>query len=90
MLSVRNNKGDFVLAILNKLREDSLLTDLDKQFFINHQNNQGNTAIHEAVLKDKQTISDLLEKKGKDMGIDLTLRNKKGQTVDDIISIRQK
>lgn len=78
------------MGILNKLREDPLLTDLDKQFFINHQNSQGNTAIHEAVIRDKQTISDLLQKNGKDMGLDLTLRNKKGLTVEDIRSTKQK
>ena len=34
------------MAILNKLKEDPLLTNLDKQFFVNHQNHFGNTALH--------------------------------------------
>jgi len=39
LLAVKGNKGDFVISILDRLKEDKVLTDLDKQFFINHQNN---------------------------------------------------
>ena len=62
LLAVKCNKGDFVVSILNKLKEDKILTSLDKQFFINHQNHQGNTAIHLAALKDLQTITQILER----------------------------
>ena len=81
---MRKNKGDFVVAILDKLREDPLLTNLDKQFFINHQNNNGNTALHEAVSKNFQTVALKLLQTIKEFGIDITLKNKKGQTVEDI------
>ena len=54
-----------MVAILEKLKEDQILTDLDKQFFINHQNNEGNTAIHEAAIRDMQTITQKLEREGK-------------------------
>jgi ankyrin repeat protein len=81
---VKHNKGDFVMSILKKLKEDPLLTDIERQFFINHQNTNGNTAIHEAALRDRQTISDILEKHGIELGLDLTLRNKKGLTIEEI------
>lgn len=84
MLAVKGNKGDIVVTILNKLKEDKILTDLDKQFFINHQNHEGNTAIHLAALRNMQTITQLLENTGKELGIDLTLTNKKGMTFVDI------
>jgi len=51
---------------------------MEKQFFINAQNKEGNTAIIEAALKDLQTISHKLETKGLKFGIDLTIKNKKG------------
>lgn len=84
ILAVRYNRGDFVMAILEKLREDPLLTQIERQFFINHQNSDGNTALHEAVLKDLQTITQKLENLGKEFGIDLSIRNRKGQTFEQI------
>ena len=38
LLAVKYNKGDYVVAILQKLEHDPLLTPIDRQFFINHQN----------------------------------------------------
>ncbi len=81
ILAVKHNKGDYVVAILDKLEHDPILTPIDRQFFINHQNNSGNTAIHEAVLKNLQTITQKLETAGKNIGIDLSIRNKKGLTI---------
>lgn len=80
-MAVKHNKGDFVVAILDKLEHDPVLTPIDRQFFINHQNNQGNTAIHEAVIKNLQTITQKLEATGNNLGIDFTIRNKKGLTI---------
>lgn len=60
ILAVQANKGDYVVCILNKLKEDKILTNLDKHFFINHQNKEGNTAIHLAALKHYQTITQVL------------------------------
>lgn len=78
------------MAILEKLREDPLLTQIERQFFINHQNSDGNTALHEAVLKDLQTITQKLENLGKEFGIDLSIRNRKGQTFEQIKAFQQK
>jgi ankyrin repeat protein len=57
ILAVRQGQGDVVVAILEKLQKDVLLTPLEKQFFVNAQNRDGNTALHEAVINDLQTIS---------------------------------
>ena len=52
-----NNHADFLVAILEKVDRDPLLTQIDKQFFINHQNQAGNTALHEAALRKMQTVT---------------------------------
>jgi hypothetical protein len=46
--------------------------------------------LHEAVLKDLQTITQKLETVGKELGLDLTLKNKKGQTFEDIKAHQEK
>lgn len=87
---MKHNRGSFVVSILEKLLEDPLLTPIDRQFFINHQNKEGNTALHEAAIKDLQTITQKLEGMGKDLGIDVTIRNRKGQTVEQIKALQEK
>lgn len=57
ILAVKANKGDCVLAIIERLNNDPVFTPLEKQFFFNAQNNEGNTALHEAVLRDYQTMT---------------------------------
>ncbi len=57
LLAVRYNKGDIVVAILEKLEEENLLSDIEKQFFINAQNKEGNTALLEAATRNLQTIT---------------------------------
>lgn len=84
ILAAGYNRGDFVAAILDKLIQDPLLTNIERQFFINHQNKEGNTAIHQAVLNNLQTITQKLESVGKELQFDFTIRNKKGQTIEDI------
>lgn len=84
MLAVRANKGDCVVAVLERLANDPVLTPLERQFFFNAQNNDGNTALHEAVLRGYQTITMKLEAAGNNLGWDPSLRNKKGQTIDAI------
>lgn len=54
---------------------------MEKQFFINAQNKAGNTALHEACLKNLQTITEKIEKNANKFGLDITLKNKKKQTV---------
>jgi ankyrin repeat protein len=60
LLAVKNNKGDCVVALLERLTADPVLTPVEKQFFFNAQNSDGNTALHEAVLRDYQTITQKL------------------------------
>lgn len=38
ILAVKHNRGDFVVAILQKLEEDQTLTPIEKQFYFNSQN----------------------------------------------------
>lgn len=84
LLAVRGNRGDCVVAILERLAGDAVLSAVEKQFFFNAQNSEGNTALHEAVLRDLQTITQRLEAFGQAFGWDPSLRNKKGQTVEAI------
>jgi ankyrin repeat protein len=90
MLAVKGNMGDIVVALLDKLEEDISLTPLEKQFFINAQNKEGNTALHEACLKDYQTITEKIEQRGLKFGLDLGLKNKKGLTIEDIKELNKK
>lgn len=46
ILAVKANKGDCVVALLDRLASDPLLTPIEKQFFFNAQNTEGNTALH--------------------------------------------
>jgi ankyrin repeat protein len=46
LLAVKINKGDLVKAILEKMEKDQIMTPLEKQFFFNAQNKEGNTALH--------------------------------------------
>jgi ankyrin repeat protein len=84
VLAVKANKGDCVVSILERVANDPVLTPVEKQFFFNAQNNEGNTAMHEAVLRDYQTITQKLESFGRNLGWDASLKNKKGQTIDSI------
>ncbi len=60
-LAVRMNLGDAVVAVFDYLEEDNCpLNEIEKQFFINHQNFEGNTALHLACIKDFQTISTII------------------------------
>ena len=63
---------------------------IEKQFFINAQNKHGDTALHIAYLHDFQTLSDILQREGKKLGLDITLQNKKGMTIADIDVQNQK
>jgi ankyrin repeat protein len=79
------NLGDAVVAIFDYLSQENCpLSDIEKQFFFNHQNHDGNTALHLACIKDLQTISSIIEARGNAFGLDLSLKNKKGQTPTDI------
>lgn len=89
ILAVKMNKADIIMSILLKLQENEM-TEMEKQFFINSQDFEGNTAIHIAYLKDLQTISSILEKEGKRYGIDLSIKNKQGKTCQAIAEDRQK
>ena len=89
ILAVKMNKADIIMSILLKLQENEM-TEMEKQFFINSQDCEGNTAIHIAYLKDLQTISSILEKEGKRYGIDLSIKNKQGKTCQAIAEDRQK
>jgi ankyrin repeat protein len=60
ILAVRANRGDCLVAILQRLEDDPVLTAVEKQFFFNAQNTDGNTALHEAVHRDYQTITQKL------------------------------
>ena len=90
ILAVKANKGDCVVAILERLNNDPILTPVEKQFFFNAQNNEGNTAMHEAVMSDYQTITQKLENFGKNLGWDASLKNKKGQTIESIRTGQEK
>ena len=46
------------------MEKDQIMTPLEKQFFFNAQNKEGNTAMHEAVAKEYQTVTQILEKNG--------------------------
>ena len=61
MLAVLHNKGDIVLAILSKIKNDCL-SDIEKQFFVNAMNRDGNTALHLAYYHDLQTIAQIIQK----------------------------
>ena len=63
------------------MEKDQIMTPLEKQFFFNAQNKEGNTALHEAVIKEYQTVTQILEKNGEIFGFDKSLKNKLGQTV---------
>lgn len=56
------------------------MTEMQKQFFINAQDFEGNTALIVAYMKDLQTISGILEREGKVYGIDKSIKNKQGKT----------
>ena len=78
------NKPQLVQAILIKLKEIPM-SELEKQFFINHQDLEGNTALHIAYLKDLEIIKNLLEKEGKVFGLDISIKNKEGKTCEIIL-----
>jgi ankyrin repeat protein len=51
-----------VQAILKKLHsmDKNKMSDMDKQFYINSSDANGDTALHIAAKKDYQTITDLI------------------------------
>lgn len=55
---------------------------METQFYINHQDEDGNSALHIAAIKDYQTIMDLLLREGKPLGLDLELKNKQGKSYE--------
>ena len=60
-LAVQMNLGDAVVAVFDYLEQDNCpLSEMDKQFFVNHQNFEGNTALHLACIKNLQTISTII------------------------------
>ena len=83
MLAITHNKGDVVSEILEKLKNETF-ADIEKQFFINAQNKDGNTALHLAFIKNYQTIAQILERDGGKIGLDYEVCNRKNQKPKDI------
>lgn len=71
-MSTKEKRGEFVQAILKKLGnvENKTMTEMDKQFFINSCDRNGDTALHIAAKKDYQTIADILVREGTPLGLD--------------------
>lgn len=88
LLSTKLKKGEFVQAILQKLKsiDKSKMSDMEKQFYINSSDMNGDTALHVAAKKDYQTITDLILKEGNELGLDQEIKNKNGKTFKDILN----
>lgn len=53
---------------------------MEKQFYMNSCDRNGDTALHLAARKDNQVILDILLKKGLTLGMDPKIKNKQGKT----------
>lgn len=62
------------------------MSELERQFFLNTTDQNGDSILHIAAKKDYQTILDLLVKKGPPLGLQLDAKNKQGKTYLEIRS----
>ena len=60
------------------------MSEIDRQFYVNTGDQNGDTVLHIAARKDYQTILDILLKEGPKIGIDLETKNKQGKTYKDL------
>ena len=72
-LAVKDNDEEMVINLLQKMKDSN-------KNIINAQNNEGNTAFHLALLNNNNLIAQILDK----AGADKTIRNNKGEFVEDI------
>jgi len=90
LLSTKLKRGPFVQAILKKLQstDKTIMSDIDKQFYVNTSDYSGDTALHVAAKKDYQTIADVICREGAALGLDLEIKNKQGKTYHDLVQER--
>ena len=71
--AVLDNDVDMVSMLIEKMKDSN-------KNIINYQNNDGNTAFHLSLINNNNLISQLLDS----AGADKTIRNNKGEYVEDI------
>ena len=90
-LNIVNSQGDNVLeyalkekqmnifkVILNYIVDNKEMTNEEKKKILNHQNNDGNTILHELSFYKSSIITNLVLKLPKEFGVEPTIKNKEG------------
>ena len=90
-LNIVNSQGDNVLeyalkekqmnifkVILDYIVDNKEMTNEEKKKILNHQNNDGNTILHELSFCKSSIITNLVLKLPKEFGVDPTIKNKEG------------
>ena len=65
-------------VILDYIVDNKEMTNEEKKKILNHQNNDGNTILHELSFCKSSIISNLVLKSPKEFGVEPTIKNKEG------------
>ena len=96
-LDICNSQGDNALefalqekqmnifkTILDYITENKELTNDEKKKILNHQNNAGNTILHELSFAKSTVVTGIVLKLPQEIGVDPTLKNKEGYDYKDV------
>ncbi|KAL4506832.1 hypothetical protein ABPG72_001253 [Tetrahymena utriculariae] len=85
--AVEAGLGDFINSLFqifqDRLQEKPSTAESIKSF-MNQQNDQGNTCLHQAVLSNRLSIQKLLKLTGVKLGLDVNIKNKQNKTAEDL------
>ena len=106
-LNICNSQGDNALeyalkekqmnifkVILDYIVDNKEMTNEDKKKILNHQNNEGNTILHELAFCKSSIVTNMILKLPKEIGVDPNIKNKEGydykQVSENVIELEKR